>query len=341
MSKKQLLMTSIVAISLIINFIPDIVVAATSGSASGQFTTANANPSVSAVAIYETDRVTGVTAMNPQTEYALKVTASDANTLADLGNVTVTIFWDHDGDDDAGDVPTSGNTSSCAIIRCEVGGLNGSWTISPNGGGTTWVLYSANCTQPTLTASSGDFWFNFSPGKISEESNDWDVYAKADDNGGTPGTRYDSSDYDINWYGEITVNTGSVTWGSTAPGTDFGAGTLQGDISATYKSNGAYDEKVASSATWTGVPAGTATFDSSGNCTNSNEFSLKADDTATLGSAVLVGKSPVYTAIDESGVRTVEAGDTAANNTLWLKLSTPFTDAVYSGTVYFQIANGS
>lgn len=339
MTRMRVLALIVVALTLLMALVPTGVVADTGGSTSGQFAAGNVDPTVDAVGIYETDRSTAVTAMTPQTEYALKVTVTDNNTLGDLSTVKVTIFYDSDGDDDPADVPVAGDTQTAAILTLTVGG-SPTWGIDPTGGGTTWVLYSGNCTQPTLTNSSGDFWFNFSPGKVATEALDWDAYAEADDGGGTPGTSYDASDYDMNWYGEITVNTASVDWGSVAPGTDFGNSTRQSSISVTYIANGAYDEKVASSASWSGAPSGTATFDAAGS-PGANEFSLKADDTDTLASAVLVTESPTYAAIDDTGTQTTESGDTVATNALWLKLGTPFTDATYSGTIYYQIADGS
>ena len=71
---------------------------------------------------------------------------------------------------------------------------------------------------------------------------------------------------------------------------------------------------------------------------SANQFSLKADDTATLGSAMLVNVSPSYTTIDNTGTLTGESGDNITTNTLWLKLGTPFAIATYSGTIYWQIA---
>ena len=72
-----------------------------------------------------------------------------------------------------------------------------------------------------------------------------------------------------------------------------------------------------------------------------NEFSLKADDTGTLASAVLVDASPTYTTIDDTGTQTDDDGEDVTTNSLWLKLGTPFTAATYSGTIYYQIADGS
>lgn len=114
------------------------------------------------------------------------------------------------------------------------------WAIDPSAS-TTWTIESGNSVQLTLTNTSGDFWFHFKPGKVATEATDWDVYAVASDSS-TTSTLYDGSDYDMYWYGEITVNTDSIAWGSLAPGTDFGEPSKQTGISVTYISNGAYDK---------------------------------------------------------------------------------------------------
>ena len=108
-------------------------------------------------------------------------------------------------------------------------------------------------------------------------------------------------------------------------------------VTVNYISNGAYDEKVKSSATWTGVPSGTATL--SADAGAANEFALKADDSGTLTSAVIVDATGVT--IDDTGALTEEAGGDVTTNTLWLKLNATFTKAVYSGTITYIIADDS
>ena len=48
-----------------------------------------------------------------------------------------------------------------------------------------------------------------------------------------------------------------------------------------------------------------------------------------------------YTTIDDTGTQTGESGDTVTTNSIWLKLGTPFTDALYTGRIYYQIVHGS
>jgi len=144
----------------------------------------------------------------------------------------------------------------------------------------------------------------------------------------------------MEWYGEVTVNTGSIDWGSVSPGMDFAEGdpSEEAGINITYLANGDYDEKVGASQNWTSA-SGNATLNTTAS-PSTCEFSLKADDTTTLTSAVNVTASPTYVPIDDTGTQTDDDGEDATTNSLWLKLGTPFTDATYTGTIYYQVANG-
>jgi len=289
-------------------------------------------PVVDAVAIYETDHSTPVTAMTPQTEYAVKVTMTDEDTLDDLNTVKVTIFYDTDGDNDPGDVPGTGDTQNAAILTCTVG-YTPSWQIDPSTS-TTWVLVTGNCVQPTLTGIAGDFWFHFKPGKVAAKATDWDAYSVASDGKTSPGALYDSSGYDMNWYCEISVNTVSVNFNSVDLGSDFGDNQVT-DISITYIANGAYNKQVKASSPWD-AGANQVSLEATGN-PGDGQFSLKAYYNTTLGDAVLV-LSTGYTTFG-TGTQTGESGITEDTNTLWLKLGASGIPGVtYSGTIYYQIA---
>jgi len=60
------------------------------------------------------------------------------------------------------------------------------------------------------------------------------------------------------------------------------------------------------------------------------------DDTDEVSVAIALDSS------DAEGAQTDDDGDDdASTNSLVLRSSTPFVDAVYSGTIYFEIAQGS
>jgi len=342
MKAKRILISIIVSLVMLLGLTPMTVLAADSGSASGSFTTGNSDPTVDVVALYESNEITTATAMGPQIEYAVKVTVTDANTLDDLSTVTVTIFYDANGIYDVADVPTAGDVQYAAILTLTVDATP-TWEIDAVSGGGTWSIVDGNCKQPTLTESTGDFWFHFEPGTVATETtgtDKWHIYAEADDLGGTPGDNYQDN-ITMNWYGEIVVNTPNVDWSTVAPGSDFSVNSQTG-ISLTYIANGAYDEQVAADSLWTGSPSGDATLNEDGT-PGANQFSIKADNTTTLpdDTHLVKANTTSYTTIGDTGTQTDEIGNTITTNTLWLKVGTPFTDAAYSGTIYFKIADGA
>jgi len=330
----------IVAIALVLSLVPAVALADTSGTASGEFPVSNVDPANVSVELWTTGGTPATTtSMTPQVEYNAKVYVEDANTLDDLSTVTVRIFYDSNSNYSAGDEAGAADTQTRAILTWTNATPN-TWTIDPSAS-TSWTIEEGNCVEPTLTGSSGTFEFHFKPGKVATEnvSGKWHLWAEADDGGGgTPSTNTDQNK-DMNWYGEVTVNTGTITWSAIAPGADFGDPTKQTSISVSYIANGAYDEQVASSSTWAGASA-TATLEATGN-PGVSEFSLKAYDADTLGSAVLVDATPTYTTVDATGTQTGESGDTVTTNTLWLSLGTPFAEDTYAGTIYYQIYDGS
>lgn len=326
---KRRFFTILVGLAILVAMLP-MAVFADEDHTTGQFTTANSAPSVGDLGIYETDHTTAVTAMTPGTEYAVKVTVTDANTLNDLTTVRVTIFLDADSDDDPADVPAAGDTQTAAILTWTKG-TPSTWAISA-GAPTTWAIVAANCVEPNLSGSTGTWWFRFRPGKVATEATDWDAYAVATDNNSATGTRYDGSDYDMNWYGEVTVGTALVNWGTLAPGTDY---TIRTGIAINYLANGGYNQQVKGGSPWTGT-SHTATLNEAGSPAG-NEFSLMADNDNTLAGAVQV-RSAAYTTFN-NGTQTGESGHDETGNSLWLKLGSPFFEDTYSGFVYFKIVN--
>ena len=140
----------------------------------------------------------------------------------------------------------------------------------------------------------------------------------------------------MNFYGEVAVAPTGVDWGTLTPGVDFGVSTKQSISSVVYIANGNFDKKVKSAGTWTGG-SNNATLDATGVCSSAQQFALKADDTATLGSAVLVDTAGVI--IDNTGTQTTEAGVEVTTNNLWLKLASTFNSDTYSGVITYMTAN--
>lgn len=300
----------------------------------GSFTPINTTPTVSALEIYSDPELTSaVTNLTPQVMYFVKVTAGDGNTINDIDEIEVQIFYDAAASDPA--APGVADTQTCAIFTWDKDGGGSEWTVDA-GTPTSWAITAGNCTIPDpMTASSGYWVFGVTPGKVGTESvgaPNWDVYAKATDGGGN-GDAY-TRDKEILWYGEITTSA-TAAFGSVNAGTGFADNVNEeGSISVTYTSNGNYEQQVKSDASWAGA-GNTANYDATGACDDGQEFSLMAFISDTFGSAVQVDTSGVT--LDNTGTITGETGNVEAANTLWLKLAAIFVEDTYNGNITYII----
>jgi hypothetical protein len=303
---------------------------------SGSFTPANVTPTVSALEIYSDAALTSVAdSLTPQVMYFIKVTAGDGNTIEDIDQIDVELFYDAGGADPA--APGAPNAQTAANITWDKDGGGSEWVIAA-GSPTSWAITTANCSKPgDMTASSDDWVFAVTLGKVSTESvgaADWDLYARASDDSGS-GEAY-TRDKEVLWYCEISTSA-TADFGSVTVGSGFADNTNEvTGVSVNYTSNGDYDQQVKSDATWSGGTY-TANYDATGTCGSSQQFSLQAYPSDTFGSAVQVDTTGV--SIDATGTITTETGDNVANNTLWLKVASVFSIDTYSGTITYIIAD--
>lgn len=300
-------------------------------------------PTVDAIEIYATQDCLGppVTSMDPQTTYYAKASITCDDNLSYLQTIQVTLFYDSAGNDPI--APATSGTQTCAILTCTVGPPP-SWTIEPNNTPpnplTTWEIVPGECVQPAnLDVTSGDWIFAFVPGKVATESiapADWDAQGLATNKADQWGELY-VRDKAMNWYGEITVPA-SVDWGEVPLGLTFETVPENPETaSITYIANGDYFEDIRSLGTWTGSGESVTLDVTGGNPPPASMFSLMADNTAVLGDAVVV--TTLYKHINASGSLTGEDGVTVTTNSLWLSLGeTSIVPVIYSGTIYFQIA---
>ena len=279
---------------------------------------------------------TGDDTIIPDVPNTITIPVSDSNTLADIESITIYLYYDADGVYEEGSYPTDTDVHTFVILTWTP---EDGWTINPSG--TQWAIDIANCVTPDMGSTSGDFVLSYIPSPVAQESvsgdAEWHLFVVVDDGSTTPVSSY-TEGLEMAWYGSVTINTAGVHWGEVTPGMDFaeGAPSEIADISVTYICNGAYDEQVASTATWSGVTeTATLTADAAG----ANEFALRADDTTNLTGAVTVADT--YTAIDDTGSITEEAGDTVITNSIWLKLNATFASDTYAGAIFYQIAQGS
>jgi len=109
-------------------------------------------------------------------------------------------------------------------------------------------------------------------------------------------------------------------------------------VTATYTSNGPFDENVMADDEWTGSTMHVH-LDTDGT-PESGEISLEADDDQTNAGCVVVLSSG-YTAMDTTDTITTEAG-TAVTMKLWITLaSAGIENESFTGTIFYQISNSA
>ena len=215
-------------------------------------------------------------------------------------------------------------------MTCTVGSTP-IWSQNPSSS-TTWDIVEANCTQPTLTAGSGNFWFHFKPGKVATEATDWDVYVVVTDDGALTDTYYDApATMTCCGTARSTCPAPPPTGARSMPGMDFDHANAKESVTVSYISNGNYDAAI-STTNWTGS-GNTATLNTAGT-PGANEFSMKAWSSDNLTAADLVTTTAADCVIDNTGDLTTESGDTNSSNTLYLKIGTPFVRGVVFGHHY-------
>ena len=285
----------------------------------------NPPPTVGTIAI-------SPSSMTPQEQWTnITVPVTDGDTLADVNQVNVTVFYDAAGSDPS--APGTADVQTCAILTWTRGG-SPVWSLAP--ASTTWQINTGGCSNASDSLTTGNWVFSFKVGKVatySPGSDDWDIYAKATDSISQTGNNY-LRDVEMNWYGEITVGTSTISWGTTTPGCTDIVQVTPTAVNITYICNGNYAEQIKTSQNWTSA-SGNVTLNTTGN-PGAGEFSLKADDDDTIADAVQV-LSASYTTFD-TGTQTTEAGSAENNNHLWLSLGLGIPVDTYSGTIHFGIA---
>jgi len=311
----------------------------------GSFGAASQPPTVQSIQIYTTAACDVVApSMTPGVTYWAKVTISSPNKLKHLQTVRATIYYDFDSSHPVAP-GAPGNPQSCAILTRTVGDGALNWSIDA-GGSTTWDVVEASCSEPAdLNVTLGDWKFAFTPGKVAHEAipatDCWDAQGYTINKNSQDDDAY-VYDKAMDWYGEITVNTASVDWGTVPLGLTFsGAENPETGISVTYLANGDYYEDVNSSENWTGETSlEIVALDGDGGNPPSadSQFALKGNDVSDNSTWVTVQTS--YNHIDDTGAITTETPAPVITNTLWLSLSAAgITPDKYDGEIHYQIAN--
>jgi hypothetical protein len=323
---------------------------ADTGTSQGSFGAASSAPTVSFIQIFRDSGCTLVAdSMDPLTQYWCKVTVNSPNKLKHLNEVKATLFYNNSGDSNMV-APGTGNTNACAILTCTIDDPPGyaiTWSIDPTGGGTTWEL--GTCTPPaSLDATTGDWIFAFTPGKVATEAtggaspgpDTWDAQGLATNRNSQTGELYCRGKL-MNCYSEIAV-TGTVNWGDVPLGLTFEDATYNprpatDNISITYIANGDYASDIMST-DWTSGGETVVLDDTGANPPSSaGQFGLEASWHNVASDNVTVNNHD-YTTMYNDGTITDDDGTTVTTNRLWLSLSeTGILPGVYSGTIWYQV----
>lgn len=280
------------------------------------------------------------TSINPQTEYTINVTVTDADGYSDIASVVFKLYYDSDTatNQTEFDEKTTANAQTLAYITWTSGG---GFVLSEETG-SSWAMGS--CSTPSGGDLANPFIFKITPGKVSSTADNstdcWQIAALVTDNGSETAWDADNERAEMNWYGEVIANTVTADFGSVAPGSDFAVNTV-GNISVTCIANAPYDVKVKVAADAFTGGTGTVTVDVTDfNAAAANEVAFKADDDNTLDGAV--GLTEAGATINSSGTQTGESGDTVTINQLWMKMNSNYTcTGEKSGSIYFIITDGS
>ncbi len=301
-------------------------------SSEGSFNLGNAAPSVTSITLHNADHSDPtISAMNPQNEYAVKIDISDANTLNDINEIQVIIKTNTTSTDES-DTVTDKATYKWTTTA------GGTWSIvGPSG--STWNVNTGTSSQPTdFGATSGTWWLNFVPGKVAKESTTWDIYVKVTDKGSLSG---DSIVWGktMNWYGEISAEDSSYSFGDIGLGdTDKSISTPSDhNIDVKTISNGNY-KLLSKSGNWV-KGSDEAVLDWDGTL-EAGHFALKVDGNGDVGTFNYVSTtSETITNYDNVNAPTAETGDTKEIYQ-WVCVATEgLLPGTYSGNYNVQIAD--
>ena len=280
--------------------------------------------------------------MTPQSQAWVNVTITDNNILSDLANVTTILFYDADGSYTDPGVSPSPDTQTLAIMTWYA--TNDTFTIQ-SGSPSTWSINNTTSTHDALTGTTGDWKFSFQPGKVATETATpakWFAKVTAIDAASASGSNNNSATGStMNFYGEIIVNTATVDFGTVARGSAFADNAKTADVvniaNDNYTANAKTDNGTAGCGHWDNTTAINVTLNATGT-PEDGEFSLAIDDSITLASSVNMTTN--YQAINSAGVLTSEDGYPGGDHGLWLAMGPAgIQEAVYNGTIYFQIEN--
>lgn len=350
------LITALVIAALLLTLAPATVVYAAPGDVTGSAKGGNTAPTVVALTIVQTGSDTQETAMVPLTEYRVKATLGDINTIDDIVDIEFHVYNTSDG---AQSASSKWNAGECAIFKWNKG--TGLWTMENDGATTTWGIVTGNCIVPSVfTDPTGVWYLAFRPGELAQAdaSQNWHAWVRVDDENknGTGSTETLSSGATMGVYSEISLDAATIVFGDAGTGIEPGQTGYITDpvtlyLTAQVGTNATYALGVKSDATWAD---GGATISLSGTTVTPpagvGEFTLLIDDETSGGGVpkfTTQGVTTSNTTITGHGLDgPTPTDDDASEGTLdtvlymALALSLEGVDEVtYTGTITFTATN--
>ena len=335
------------ALALLMGLVPAVAYAAT---ATGSFGTNNAAPNITSVTLQQSDKTNTTSSMTPLTAFDVEIQAGDANTINDITQIDITLFYENDGNH---------NTVPAGAWDCDQEAIyqwskTGNWTMQNGGATTTWTITTASCDNTSdMTATSGEWNLYFTPGKLAEKAdgattNAWNIRVNITDAQGATAnmTAYNNS---MGTYSSLALNTSTVDFGAMATGATQAIQTPDTHyITLQAICNNVFSLKANSSATWTAAGSKTVTLDVDGTPA-SHYFSLNQSNTGdgsghpngstqwiTATSAIIIGHST------DARTETAPSASEARNDSnMYMDciLGTGIAVGTYSGTLTYTITS--
>jgi len=258
------------------------------------------------------------TAISIDTEYHIKFTIEDDNSLANLNNVTI-IVWNNDTTTENG---ANAETNHYTITWVE---STDTWTSTPSG-----FVITDNCVDPGTGATGTSYVFTcaFDLSKVASHTTSntaWQIKITVWDDQGASAS--DSTlQFGVAFYSEISITDTTHSW----------TGLVPGDIDKTVDGDGDIDFAVIANSNWDAQAKSNASNLVSGSNTIGIEnLSIHKD---TLGSAVALTTSWAdMGGLTTQSPPTAEASPSNTYCTLWLDIPDGTLPGDYVYTLQLQI----
>ncbi|MBN2048206.1 MAG: hypothetical protein JW750_10220 [Anaerolineaceae bacterium] len=323
------------------------------GEVEGTVTASNAAPTITSVTLQATGGGSTTSSMDPLTEYWIEIVAADNNTIDDIEQIDVYIFYDSNGGQDGVGDGTFDSDENAVFKWVKTGSV---WSFEKGATSTTWALGTTNAseTPASMNVTEGEWNLSFVPGKLAVEaaaaggaSPEWDIYVKVTDASSSIAelTSYTKA---MTAYSELSMSAATMNFGAVSLGGTAGIQDAGNKINTVVIANDTHSLGVATEATWT-TGTKNITLDPSGTPDAPGEFALNIDD-GTSGSGIPTTNQAVtsssVTIVDhgaDARTSTADGADEATSNVdLYMSLtlaSSGIDIGSYTGTITFAVTN--